>query len=172
LAQEKNTQTLFAAFAELVRRAPDRFHLLVVGDGAQRNELRKLRDQTGQLTWQPYSADPLELARLYRAADLFVHPGVQETFGLTALESQACGTPVVGIRGSYMDRIIFGNQEHWARENSVAALVEAIAAAAHGELRESGLAAARSVRQRYSWSVVFDRIFEVYTAVREAYHAG
>ena len=43
---------------------------------------------------------------------------MQETFGLTALESQACGTPVVGIRGSYMDRIIFGSQEHWARENS------------------------------------------------------
>lgn len=33
-------------------------------------------------------------------------PDVQETFGLVTLESQACGTPVIGIRGSYMDRII------------------------------------------------------------------
>jgi len=172
LAQEKNTQTLFAAFAALVRREPDRFHLLIVGDGAQQADLGKLREQAGQVTWRQYCTDPRELARLYRAADLFVHPGIQETFGLTALESQACGTPVVGIRGSYMDRIIFGNQEHWARENSVEALAAAIAAASHGELREAGLEAARSVREHYSWSVVFDRLFRVYRAVRDAYQGG
>jgi len=45
---------------------------------------------------------PASSPGFYRAADLFVHPGVQETFGLAALECQACGTPVVGIRGSYM----------------------------------------------------------------------
>ena len=39
---------------------------------------------------------------------------------------QASGTPVVGIKGSYMDRIIFTNQTHWARENTPAALAEAI----------------------------------------------
>ncbi len=119
LAQEKNTQTLFAAFELLTERDPQRYHLLVVGDGLQRAELRRLQERTGSVTWRQYCTDSEELARLYRAADLFVHPGVQETFGLTALESQACGTPVVGIRGSYMDRIIFGSQEHWARENSV-----------------------------------------------------
>ncbi len=75
------------------------------------------RQRTGSVTWLQYCTDSLELARFYRAADLFVHPGVQETFGLMALESQACGTPVVGIRGSYMDRIIFRSQEPWAREN-------------------------------------------------------
>ena len=172
LAQEKNSHTLFAAFAELVRREPERFHLLVVGDGAQRTELLKLQERTRDVSWMRYCADPLELARLYRAADLFVHPGVQETFGLTTLESQACGTPVVGIRGSYMDRIIFGSQEHWARENSVAALAEAIAAAAHRELRASGLAAAVKVRQHYNWSDVFDRIFEIYRHVRASYRTG
>ena len=91
---------------------------------------------------------------------------------MTALESQACGTPVVGIRGSYMDRIIFGSQEHWARENSAGGLMAAITAASHGELEETGLAAARSVREHYSWRVVFDRLFEVYRSVREAWHAG
>ena len=56
---------------------------------------------------------------------LFI-PGVQETFGLVALESQACGTPVVGIRGSYMDRIICHDQKSWAQENSPEALADAI----------------------------------------------
>ncbi len=172
LAHEKNTQTLFAAFAALVRREPLRYHLLIVGDGLQRAELRKLQERTGKVTWFQYCTDPMELARYYRAAELLVHPGVQETFGLTALESQACGTPVVGIRGSYMDRIIFGSQEHWARENSAPALADAVAAAAGGELRETGLAAAESVREHYAWPVVFAQLFRLYRAVRAEYHAG
>ena len=36
-----------------------------------------------------------ELASFYRAADLTVVPSYTESFGLVALESQACGTPVV-----------------------------------------------------------------------------
>ena len=97
LSPEKNTQTLFAGFHRLCRRHPGKFHLLVVGDGNQRKLVAPLQKKTGAVTWQPYCSDPRELARLYRAADLFVHPGVQETFGLVTLESQACGTPVVGI---------------------------------------------------------------------------
>ena len=171
LAQEKNTQTLFAAFEVLNERDPQNYHLLVVGDGLGRAELRGLQERTGSVTWRQYCTDSEELARLYRAADLLVHPGVQETFGLTALESQACGTPVVGIRGSYMDRIIFCNQEHWARENSVPALADAVAAAAGSELREHGLAAAANVREHYAWPVVFAQLFRLYRSVRAQFHA-
>ena len=172
LAQEKNTQTLFAAFEALARHEPQRYHLLVIGDGLQRAELRGLRERTGSVTWRQYCTDSEELARLYRAADLLVHPGVQETFGLTSLESQACGTPVVGIRGSYMDRIIFGSQEHWAAENSVAALADAIAASAGRGWREAGQASANQVRERYAWEVVFAKLFRLYDEVRIGYHAG
>jgi D-inositol-3-phosphate glycosyltransferase len=36
-----------------------------------------------------------DLARLYRTADLVAVPSHSESFGLVALEAQACGTPVV-----------------------------------------------------------------------------
>jgi len=39
--------------------------------------------------------DPTALAELYRAADLIAVPSHNESFGLVALEAQACGTPVV-----------------------------------------------------------------------------
>ena len=172
LAQEKNTQTLFAAFELLTERDPQLYHLLVIGDGLQRAELRGLQERTGAVTWRQYCTDSEELAQLYRAADLLVHPGVQETFGLTALESQACATPVVGIRGSYMDRIIFGSQEHWAQENSVLALAEAVAAAAAMNLRRSSLAVAEGVREHYAWPVVFEKLFRLYDEVRTRYCAG
>ncbi|HEV2088858.1 MAG TPA: glycosyltransferase, partial [Cryptosporangiaceae bacterium] len=38
---------------------------------------------------------PDDLAQLYRAADVTVVPSYNESFGLVAVESQACGTPVV-----------------------------------------------------------------------------
>jgi alpha-1,6-mannosyltransferase len=172
LAQEKNTQTLFAAFELLVSHKPGRYHLLIVGDGLQRAAVRGLQETTGAVTWLPYCTDSEELARLYRTAELLVHPGVQETFGLTALESQACGTPVVGIRGSYMDRIIFGDQKHWASENSPGALAEAIAAAAGaGDLSAAGAGAARHVAERYAWPIVFKKLFRLYDQVRIGYHA-
>jgi alpha-1,6-mannosyltransferase len=170
LSPEKNTQTLFAAFHKLCRRQPGRYHLLVIGDGGQRRLLQSLQKKTGAVTWQPYCADPTLLARYYRAADLFVHPGVQETFGLVTLESQACGTPVVGIRGSYMDRIVFSDLGYWAAENHPSSLAEAIDRMSRQDLRAIGLRSSAGVLERYSWRKVFDRLFGVYREVIAGFH--
>src|SRR5207244_6568944 len=128
LGSANNTQILFQTFELLHRRHQDECYLLVIGDGPQRKKLRELQRRTRNVSWIQYCTDSASLARYYRAADLFVHPGVQETFGLVALESQASGTPVMGIRGSYMDGIICHDQESWARENSAEALADAIEA--------------------------------------------
>lgn len=162
LAPEKNVSTLFDAFAQLDR---DRFALVVVGDGPERRHLTRLRERNAHVHWLPYQGDGQQLARLYRAADLFVHPGVQETFGLVALESQASGTPVVGIRGSYMDRIIFTDQDHWAAENSPSALADAIRFMARRDLQSEGQDAAARVHQFYGWDRVFERLFGIYAGV-------
>ena len=165
LASEKNVRTLFDAFEILHRKAPKKYHLLTVGDGALRPALVRLRQETQSVTWLQYCREPAELASVYRTSDLFVHPGIQETFGLVTLESQACGTPVVGIRGSYMDRIIFSNQRHWAVENTPCSLAEAIEAKFSEDLRESGLQASIAARGHYSWKIVFQRLFSLYEDV-------
>lgn len=165
LAGEKNTRALFDAFNILTRQHPGRFHLLAVGDGAQRDALIHLKEQTGAVTWLPYCGNSMELAAMYSSADLFVHPGVQETFGLVTLESQACGTPVVGIRGSYMDRIIHSDQTHWAAENTPEALAAAILGASRLDLATIGTAVSRRVASLYSWQKVFANLFAIYRDV-------
>jgi alpha-1,6-mannosyltransferase len=165
LAKEKNTAKLFRAFEILHRRRPSEFHLLVIGDGAQRSQLGKLQKRTKNVSWIRYCAEPRELARYYRAADLFVHPGVQETFGLVALESQACGTPVVGIRGSAMDDLIFHDQKNWAQENSVEALADAIEQMSEKDLPGLGKEAAERAARSHAWPRIFERLFCIYREV-------
>jgi alpha-1,6-mannosyltransferase len=162
LAHEKNTQTLFAAFRILPR---EQYHLIVVGDGTQRSALEQLRRETGAVSWIPACADNEALARLYRSADLFVHPGVQETFGLVALEAQACGTAVVGIRGSYMDRLIQSDQTHWALHNSPEALATAIKQTLADTPAADRKLLHTKIARQFGWSDVFRRLFDVYRNV-------
>jgi alpha-1,6-mannosyltransferase len=165
LAQEKNTHTMFEAF-DLVANGTGKFHLLVVGEGLQRAELNTLMERHREkVTHLPYCGDSQALAAMYRATDLFVHPGIQETFGLVTLEAQACGTPVVGIHGSYMDRIIHNDQTLWARENSAGALAEAILRTANADLKHDPQALHDRVAAQYSWRQVFTRLFDLYREV-------
>src|ERR1700736_3311845 len=165
LAKEKNTERLFRAFDLLQRRRSGEFHLLVIGDGPDRGALVDIKERANAVSWVRYCTDSLDLARYYRAADLFVHPGIQETFGLVALESQACGTPVVGIRGSYMDRIIFHDQESWARENTVEALADAIEQSSMKKLSMLGSGASQMAGELYAWPRVFEGLFCIYREV-------
>jgi alpha-1,6-mannosyltransferase len=169
LAPEKNVRTLFEAFTLLHAQHPGLHHLLCVGDGTQRSSLEDLRRSTPGVHWTRFCEDPAELASIYRAADLFVHPGVMETFGLVALESQASGTPVVGIRGSYMDRIIFTGQTQWATENSPGALADAIEKKFTIDLPAAGLMASAQARQRYAWNTVFDRLLSLQSRIVDSY---
>jgi D-inositol-3-phosphate glycosyltransferase len=67
-----------------------------------------------------------DLADLYRAADLVAIPSHNESFGLVALEAQACGTPVLGaavggLRTAVVDgstgRLVSGHDPQvWATE--------------------------------------------------------
>jgi len=165
LAKEKNAARLFRAFEVLDRRRPGKFHLLVIGDGPQRVHLQKLQTRCKNVSSIKYCAEPRELARYYRAADVFVHPGVQETFGLVALESQACGTPVVGIRGSAMDDLIFHEQSEWALENNAEALAGAVERFVAQPLAVLGKGASERVAQLHAWPRVFERLFCIYREV-------
>jgi alpha-1,6-mannosyltransferase len=169
LAREKNTRRLFEAFALLEQRCHGQFHLLVVGDGPEREWLTKCQQRGDRVSWIPYCTDSTDLARYYRAADLFVHPGVQETFGLVALEAQACGTPVLGIHGSSMDHVILHDQRSWARENSAEALASAIETGILDLASVSGSRLSDLASQLYSWPRVFEQLFCIYREVRANY---
>lgn len=65
----------------------------VVGDGPL---LSKLKQQYPDVHFAGVFPQH-ELARFYRAADVFVFPSLTDTFGLVLLEAMACGTPVAAF---------------------------------------------------------------------------
>jgi alpha-1,6-mannosyltransferase len=170
LNPDKNVRTLFEAFELLHQNNPGRFHIAVVGDGMLRGVLHRLEEETHAVSWIRYCSGAQQLADIYRAADLFVHPGVKETFGLVTLESQACGTPVVGIRGSYMDAINFSGLHNWSVENNPEALAGAIRTVADQDLAVSGFRASAFVGGCYGWNEVFGRLFAIYREVIASYN--
>ena len=101
----KAPDILMRAAAELISMRPELLSSLLVvicggvsGTGADHPEaLRDLASDLGLLDlirFEPPSSRE-ELVTWYRAADLTVVPSYSESFGLVAIESQACGTPVV-----------------------------------------------------------------------------
>ena len=53
----------------------------------------------------PLTKTPQELAAIYTAADVYVNPSVQESFGLTAVEAHACGTPAIVYKNTACEEI-------------------------------------------------------------------
>ena len=116
----KGPEVLIRATSELVKHTPLLRHKLIVNvvggsSGANTEEVDRLKELS---TWLGIDdvvrfSPPVprkDLPQWYRAADLVVVPSYSESFGLVALEAQACGTPVVatavgGLRTAVADGI-------------------------------------------------------------------
>jgi D-inositol-3-phosphate glycosyltransferase len=180
----KAPDVLLRAAAVMIERDPSlRGRLLVVVNGgpsgsglAHPESLADLADELGiadVVRFEP----PGSRARVrewYRAADLTVVPSYSESFGLVAVESQACGTPVVaaavgGLRTAVADGrsgvLVDGHDPAvWART-----LADLLAAPARlAELSRGGIDHASG----FGWQDTTDRLLEVYSEATAAHASG
>ena len=101
-----------------------------------------------------------ETVSFYRAADLFVYPSFNETFGLPILESMACGCPVVTSDISAMPETA-GGAAILANPKEPAAIAKAIVEAigpGQDHLRELGLKRA----SQFTWAATAASTLDVY----------
>lgn len=73
----------------------------------------------------PHTNSPQELAEMYTAADVFVNPSREETFGLTTVEALACGTQAIVYKDTACEEIT-GQMGGIAVEQDVKALCSAV----------------------------------------------
>ncbi len=87
----KNVLLLATAAQELARQGYD-YHLLIVGEGAQGNEVKALLGERVTLTGQ---VPQEKLGAIYASSDVFVFPSESETGPNVVVEARAAGLPVV-----------------------------------------------------------------------------
>jgi D-inositol-3-phosphate glycosyltransferase len=177
----KAPDLLLLAAAELLRDRPELRSRLVVavlggpsGSGLRAPEsLQRLAVQLG-LEDNVRFAPPVsraELAGWYAAADLVAVPSYSESFGLVAVEAQACGTPVVaaavgglhtavadGVSGVLVDD---HDPAHWAK------VVGDLLADRAGRERLSRGAIGHAAK--FSWDATVDALLEVYRGAGDEY---
>ena len=163
-AREKEVDVLLRAWPEIARRTDA--HLLMVGDGPQREYLQRLAESHERVLWMPYEHDREQLANLLAAVDLFIAPGSIETFGLSALEALASGTPVLSAdRGGVSEQVEASGAGATFASGDSAALSDAAVHLLGADLHGLGRRGRAYAEREHSWDGVFDRIFDLYRNV-------
>jgi D-inositol-3-phosphate glycosyltransferase len=107
---------------------------------------------------------PAELAAVYRAADIVGVPSHNESFGLVALEAQACGTPVVAASvGGLRSLVDDGTTGFLVDGRDPAAYAAPVATLLDDPELAAEIGATASMRsRRYSWSTTAARLRRLY----------
>ena len=71
---------------------------------------KQIRNLPKNIIGLPRTHSPEKLAELYSVADIFVNPSVEETFGMTTMEAQACGTYTIVYKGTACEEISVGDK--------------------------------------------------------------
>jgi alpha-1,6-mannosyltransferase len=99
---EKKPDVVVDAF----RRLPSGLgaKLALIGEGPLKEEIAALRDP--RIITPGYMTSRTELARWLASSDIYVSAMADETFGVSIIEAQASGLPVVGVAaGAMLDRV-------------------------------------------------------------------
>jgi glycosyltransferase involved in cell wall biosynthesis len=138
--------------------------LLVFGRGT-------LPDPAG--AFEVVNLGPIDAPRLqsifYSACDVFVAPSRVESFGLTALEAMACGTPVVAFRTGGLDELVVHQKTGLLADLTAgtSGLTEALSwMSSHPiERQNMGNAARHRVEQEFCAKLMAERYAELYRSL-------
>jgi glycosyltransferase involved in cell wall biosynthesis len=137
------------------------WRLVVVGDGAAAAEVRALLAPFGEVVRFTGALDEEELPPLYAACDLYVWPAVAEAYGMTLLEAQAAGLPVLaGDEGGVPDIVADGVTGRLAPRRDPAAFAAILAdlLARPDECQRLGRAAAARIAERHALPTARQRL--------------
>jgi alpha-1,6-mannosyltransferase len=150
-APEKHLDIL----ADAVRQLGDPYVLVAIGAGPSPPPA------DARVRIVPFVAGLDALATALASADVFVHAGDQETFGLSALEALACGTPIVVRDAEGLGELVDVDTGIAVGSGSGAAFAEAIVALFERD-RAALRRAARARAEASDWDRVMPELLGHY----------
>jgi alpha-1,6-mannosyltransferase len=154
LDAEKKPHIVADAFRKLPYSLGAR--LVLLGEGPLRDEIAALKDP--RIHTPGFVRDRQDLARWLASADVYVSAMADETFGVSIVEAQASGLPVVGVAaGAMVDRVTdaIGRLGPVDDSDAMAANILSVWNSDRGSMGEIAQAEAR----QYSWARSMDALF-------------
>ncbi len=172
----KGIDVVMAAFADVAAAVADARLLIVGGPSGEQGdaEVARLAAMASEfgVAERVEVHDPIphpELASAYRSADVLLVPSRSESFGLVAVEAQACALPVVAAEvGGLAHTVVDGESGFLIQGWNPAGYAEAV----RRILQDSQLAAqlsqgALAHAETFSWSAAAKRFLELYEGITE-----
>lgn len=172
----KGIDILIRAAASL-REENGPLRVLIVGgtgqqSGEEHREIARLQEITrsldlGSVVRFVGAVEQPQLANYYRAADVTVMPSTYESFGLVAVESMACGTPVVASRVGGLATVVRDGENGalvpWRDPRLFAERIRAILTDPHAAARMHR--GALETAHQYSWDAAAEKTVAVYDSL-------
>jgi N-acetyl-alpha-D-glucosaminyl L-malate synthase BshA len=160
----KRVLDVVEVFDRVRREVPSR--LLMIGDGPDRPAAEALCRSRGISGLVHFLGNTPAVQEVMPAADLYVLTTDMESFGLSALEAQACGVPVLGYRAGGLSEVVEDGRTGFLRGVGD---VEGLAADGVGLLKDEAAwgAASRAARERAVSRFDADAIVGRYLAIYE-----
>lgn len=152
LEKEKNYVFLLRGIAELKRESGDDFHVLIIGDGSQKSELKVRASILGIRDVVTFVGNiPNDQIKDYLgAADLFLFASKSETQGIVLAEALAAGTPVTAVHATGADDIIEDGVNGFLTEEKeeawAAKVIEALKDETNSSMKSAALISAENYR--------------------------
>ncbi len=152
-APEKNLHVL----CDAVDKLNDGTTLVTIGSGPTPPRGKHVRTL-------PYEGDAQQLAAAMASADVFVHAGDQETFGLVALEAMASGVPVVTCAAAGLSELVNDHVGHAVPHCRADEFAQALQTLRQRDPVALAHAARRHAMQ-YDWRAVLPQLLRRYLAL-------
>lgn len=167
LAPLKGTEVLLRA-AAIYAMAPEHPLTLIAGEGSERPRLEalcdelQLRDDVIFLGHQTTA----QLVRLYNQAQVTVLASHADWFPLVAIESLACGTPVLATAVGGLPQLVTSNVGHLFSVGDYATLAVHVQHCLRANFKAGARAACvQHVRDQFSWDATVDKTITLYQEV-------
>lgn len=162
----KGLEYLLKAFVKVRRQIKD-VRLAVVGEGDAISDYKKIAKELGiarnvVFTGALYGK---KLDKMFKAANVFVLPSLNEGFGKVLIEAMAHGTPVIGTKvGGIPDIITHGKEGFLVPPGDTAQLAKSIIRILENNSLASSLGKAglEKVKANYLWSKQVDATNEIF----------
>ncbi len=166
---KKNSKKVIQSFLEWRRMSASKCSLVITNLTKEYYQqiLREIdkKDDYNSIKLIPFVNHPM-LPALYSLASVYLYPSIAESFGLSILESMACGTPVITSNITAMPEI-GGEAAHYVDPKSIISIMDGIEQVYNNKDMQKDMAAKGLTRaQKYTWHSAAKQYQALYSTIQ------